>query len=103
MNCDWWIPKNTDNPADWNAADRAREFHCGWFQNPIFINGDYPEVMKEFIARKSLEQGLNVSRLPTFTEQQKTMLKGKGKTVFLQYLQQNFLDYVDTTFIVDLK
>lgn len=75
-NCDWWIPKNSGDPADWEAAERAMEFHCGWFKHPIFISGDYPDVMKELIGQKSLQEGLKVSRLPVFTEEEKQLLKG---------------------------
>lgn len=76
LNCEWWVPKNPDDPADWDAAERGMEFHCGWFKHPIFVNGDYPDVMRKYIDKKSAEKGLDVSRLPTFTEEQKTMIKG---------------------------
>lgn len=76
LNCDWWQPRNPDDPADWEAAERAMDFHCGWFKHPIFKTGDYPDVMKEYVKAKSDAQGLPASRLPEFTEEQKTMLKG---------------------------
>lgn len=73
LNCDWMVPKNPDDPADWNAADRALEFHLGWFAHPIFIDGDYPQIMKDYISRHSR----GTSRLPEFTEDEKKMIKGK--------------------------
>lgn len=76
LNTDWWQPYNYDDPADWEAADRALEFTFGWFKNPVFNNGDYPEVMKEVIKKRSMEAGLNVSRLPEFTEDEKEMIQG---------------------------
>lgn len=76
LNCDWWVPRNPDDPADWDAADRGMQFQCGWFKHPIFATGDYPEVMKKFIDRKSEKQNISVSRLPKFTEDQKNMIKG---------------------------
>ena len=76
FNSDWWVPKNPLEPADWNAAERGLQFHLGWFANPIFGTGDYPEVMKTQIAKKSKEQGLQSSRLPTFTNEEKKMIKG---------------------------
>ena len=48
----------------------------GWFANPIFGNGDYPDVMKELIRNKSLQQGYAESRLPDFTSEELTNLKG---------------------------
>jgi len=73
LNVDWWVPKNTESPADWIAADTATQFHFGWFADPIFTSGDYPEVMKQYIAKKSD----GTSRLPEFTMKEKMMIKGK--------------------------
>ena len=77
LNTDWWAPYNPDNPADWEAADRALQFTFEWFKNPVFNNGDYPETMKTVIAERSMAAGLNVSRLPEFTNEQKEMIQGK--------------------------
>lgn len=52
------------------------DFHCGWFKHPIFVDGDYPPTMREYVDRKSAEQGLSESRLPVFSEEQKAMIKG---------------------------
>ena len=73
LNVDWWVPKNTESPADWIAADTATQFHFGWFADPIFTSGDYPDVMKQYIAKKSD----GTSRLPEFTMKEKMMIKGK--------------------------
>uniref|UniRef100_A0A672NLZ9 Lactase like n=1 Tax=Sinocyclocheilus grahami TaxID=75366 RepID=A0A672NLZ9_SINGR len=51
------------------------QFYIGWFATPIF-HGDYPQVMKDFIGRKSAQQGLGTSRLPTFSSQEKSYIKG---------------------------
>uniref|UniRef100_A0A8C3YNR0 Lactase-phlorizin hydrolase n=1 Tax=Catagonus wagneri TaxID=51154 RepID=A0A8C3YNR0_9CETA len=48
----------------------------GWFSNPIFKNGDYPEVMKTRIRDRSLAAGLSKSRLPEFTESEKRRING---------------------------
>ncbi len=42
------------------------------------INGDYPEEMKWKVGNKSIAQGLEKSRLPEFTEDEKAMIKGTG-------------------------
>ena len=47
------------------------EFKLGWFANAILVNGDYPEVIKANVARKSIEEGLSQSRLPEFTFDEK--------------------------------
>jgi len=36
-----------DNNEHVEAATTLLRFAMGWFANPIFINGDYPQVMKE--------------------------------------------------------
>lgn len=55
------------SPGDWNAAERANALYFDWFANPIFGNGDYPDIMKSTV---------NDGRLPMFTSEEKKMLKG---------------------------
>lgn len=73
----WAEPYDMFNPDDLAASDRDLEFSGGWFLNPICVNGDYPEVMKAQIARKSRLQGFNQSRLPEFTEEEKQLINRK--------------------------
>jgi len=40
------------------------------------LEGDYPSVMKEFVAKHSSEEGLLTSRLPEFTAEEIEMIKG---------------------------
>ena len=70
------MPKDADRVADSEAVNRYNQFSVGWWANPIFGDGDYPDVMKWQIGNKSLEQGLNSSRLPEFTDTQRRLLKG---------------------------
>jgi len=52
-------------------------FKLGWFAHPIFsADGDYPAVMKEYIARHSAEEGYPESRLPVFGQQWVDYIKG---------------------------
>ena len=68
------------------------EFMLGWFANPIFVNGDYPEIMKTKIAEKSALQGYNESRLPVFTEEEKLWIV--GQFVSLQGLHYTFTNAI---------
>ncbi|XP_047195817.1 lactase-like b isoform X4 [Hippoglossus stenolepis] len=72
---DWGEPVDISNQKDIEAAERYVQFYLGWFATPVF-HGDYPQVMKDFIGRKSVQQGLGTSRLPTFSPQEKSYIKG---------------------------
>uniref|UniRef100_A0A3B5Q9K7 beta-glucosidase n=1 Tax=Xiphophorus maculatus TaxID=8083 RepID=A0A3B5Q9K7_XIPMA len=76
LNAEWVEPKDINVPRDLVAADRAMQFNLGWFAHPIFKNGDYPEAMKAQVLVKSELQGLSQSRLPSFTEEEKNLIKG---------------------------
>ena len=76
LNSEWQEPNDLSDPLDVEASERAIEFYVGWFANPIF-NGDYPEVMKQYVAAKSKLQQLPRSRLPEFTHEEKQYIKGK--------------------------
>ena len=43
--------------------------------NPL-VYGEYPAIMKKNIAAKSMNEGLDKSRLPEFTLEQRDMVKG---------------------------
>ena len=76
MNHDWKEPEDPNNPEDVAAADRANEFFLGWFANPVYGNGDYPDVVKKMVGEKSKAQGLAKSRLPEFTPEEIAENKG---------------------------
>ena len=80
-NCDWFDPQDPVKQSDLDAADRGIQFFMGWFAHPIFVDGDYPQVMKTFVRSASLAEGRQVSRLPEFTQQEMMRIKGKVKFV----------------------
>ncbi|OWF36934.1 Lactase-phlorizin hydrolase [Mizuhopecten yessoensis] len=73
---EWMEPKQAGSPSDISASERAMEFRLGWFAEPIFGSGDYPNVMKTRVAEASRAQNLSRSRLPEFTAGQRSMVKG---------------------------
>ncbi|XP_077129154.1 lactase/phlorizin hydrolase-like [Ranitomeya variabilis] len=76
LNTEWVEPKDHTDSRDIEAADRYLQFTLGWFGHPILKNGDYPEIMKWQVANKSELQGLHLSRLPAFTDDEKTYIQG---------------------------
>ena len=52
LNVKWGEPKR-DKQADKDAAHRSIEWFLGWFVNPVFVNGDWPDVMKKIVKEKS--------------------------------------------------
>lgn len=77
LNVDWREPEDEFSPSDWEASERAMQFQLGWFADPIFSGGDYPDVMRERICNRSTAQRLQQCRLPSFSEEEKRELKGK--------------------------
>ena len=73
------------DPADWDAAERAEQFRLGWFANPIFGDGGYPEVMRTRIDARSRAQNLSESRLPKFTDTDKKIIKGMKNQLYIVY------------------
>ena len=69
----WYEPLRKYSPGDWDASERAIAFDFDWFANPIFGNGDYPDIMKSSIDN---------NRLPTFTATEKESLKGMIRIIY---------------------
>lgn len=85
LNADWFEPKRINVIREVVAADRALQFQLGWFAHPIFKNGDYPDAMKWQVGNKSEIQGLPKSRLPTFTDKEKSFIRGTADVFCLNH------------------
>ncbi|KAM3607593.1 uncharacterized protein V6R79_010433 [Siganus canaliculatus] len=75
LNSDFAYPRNPYKQDDVDAANDYMQFFLGWFAHPIFV-GDYPEIMKTQILKRSLAQGLTESRLPQFTPEEIQRING---------------------------
>jgi beta-galactosidase len=84
-NCDWREPL-TDSGQDKKAAERALEFFLAWFADPIY-KGDYPAVMKERLGE----------RLPTFSEEEKQLIKGTSDFFGLNHYTTMYAAHDDGT------
>ncbi|XP_060525276.1 myrosinase 1-like [Cylas formicarius] len=74
FNINWYLPA-TNSQADQNAAERARAFVFEWFVHPI-IKGNYPQILIDQIGNLSRQEGRNESRLPQFTSEEISNIKG---------------------------
>ncbi|KAJ6793814.1 beta-glucosidase 31-like isoform X1 [Iris pallida] len=59
-----WFEPFTDSPKDVDIANKLKEFHIGWFLDPLAY-GTYPAFMKEYLG----------SRLPSFGEEESKQLR----------------------------
>jgi len=50
LSADWGEPVDVTNQRDIEAAERYVQFYLGWFATPLF-NGDYPQIMKDYIGK----------------------------------------------------
>ncbi|KAJ4446065.1 hypothetical protein ANN_12756, partial [Periplaneta americana] len=74
--CNWHEP-NTDSKEDKEASHKAQELIVAWVMHPIYSStGDYPPLLKEWVAKKSKAEGYPRSRLPSFTQEEIEMVKG---------------------------
>ncbi|XP_050512617.1 myrosinase 1-like [Diabrotica virgifera virgifera] len=81
---------DSDSQEDKDAAERMLQFNYGWYANAI-VNGNYPKVMRNVIARRSAAQGLSKSRLPDFTSKEIQFIKGSFDFLGLNYYTVNMV------------
>ena len=74
LSSDWYEPADSSNSADVEAALRVTDFRLGWFAEPIYVTGDYPERMKNQVERES--SGMLDSRLPELQPNEMNLIRG---------------------------
>ncbi|KAI3356505.1 hypothetical protein L3Q82_017710, partial [Scortum barcoo] len=96
LNADWIEPEDVNVPREVVAADRALQFQLGWFAHPIFKTGDYPDAMKWQVGNKSELQDLSETRLPSFTEEEKNLIKGTADMFCVNHYTTKIVKHVIT-------
>jgi beta-glucosidase/6-phospho-beta-glucosidase/beta-galactosidase len=87
-----WIERTIDSEEEKQAAERAQQMNLGWVLHPIYsATGDYPPVMKEWMAKKCKEEGYSRSRLPSFTKEEIQMVKGTWDYLALNHYTAYFV------------
>lgn len=89
----WVEPADPNSVSDQEAGHRALAFHLDFFAKPIFLDGDYPEVVKSQIASMSKKQGYPSSRLLEFTEEEKRMIRGTADFFAVQYYSSQLVKH----------
>lgn len=75
INSDWQEPLRPRCTEDIAASERRLAFTLGWFAWPVFVTGDYPEIMWRAIDALSKKQAYDGDlRLPTFSKEEPTVL-----------------------------
>ncbi|XP_067665990.1 lactase/phlorizin hydrolase-like [Haliotis asinina] len=80
LNVNFMKPRDRLSLSDIQASEYAMLFALGWFSDPIFGDGDYPEYMKTVIRDLSRAENRTTSRLPVFTPEE--ISKNKGSADF---------------------
>ncbi|KAL0895549.1 hypothetical protein ABMA27_011652 [Loxostege sticticalis] len=72
-----WFGPLTNSTEDQFAAEMRRQAEWGIYAEPIFSkDGGFPKELEERVATKSLQQGYQWSRMPSFTEEERMFVRG---------------------------
>lgn len=75
INSDWLEPLRAGCTEDIAATERHLVFTLGWFAWPVFVTGDYPEIMRRSIDAQSKKLTYDGgSRLPSFSKEEPAVL-----------------------------
>ncbi|NXT55352.1 LPH hydrolase, partial [Pluvianellus socialis] len=96
LNSDWAQPKTPTSSEDVRASERYLQFMLGWFAHPIFVNGDYPDVLKAQIQEVNQQCSTTVAQLPLFTEEEKSWVKGTADFFGLSHYTSRLVSAVTT-------
>ncbi|KAM0706465.1 hypothetical protein Q7P35_005792 [Cladosporium inversicolor] len=85
LNGDWVEPWDPEEPKDVEACERKLEFAISWFADPVYF-GEYPASMRKQLG----------DRLPQFTEEEKTLVKGSNDFYGMNHYCANYIKHIPT-------
>uniref|UniRef100_H2YTH2 beta-glucosidase n=1 Tax=Ciona savignyi TaxID=51511 RepID=H2YTH2_CIOSA len=91
LNTNWVEPMTTTDLDHIEASQRSLAFSTGWFAEPIFNSGDYPDVMIWNVGNRSEYYNITYDRLPKFTEEEKELNKGTSDFFGLNHYTSNLI------------
>ncbi|XP_048808723.1 lactase/phlorizin hydrolase isoform X2 [Lagopus muta] len=94
LNSDWAEPQTPTNSEDVKASERYLQFMLGWFAHPVFVDGDYPDILKAQIQEVNQQCSTTVAQLPVFTEEEKTWVKGTADFFGLSHYTSHLVSAV---------
>lgn len=71
---------------------RAMQYRLGWFADPLFGEGGYPQVMVDEIGNRSVVEGRPFSRFPSMSEEQKKFIKGTSDFFGINYYTSAYIE-----------
>ncbi|KAL1514331.1 hypothetical protein ABEB36_003604 [Hypothenemus hampei] len=86
----WMEPLNKSDESHVLAAERTLQFTMGLYGHPLYL-GDWPQIVKDNVDKRSELQGYARSRLPKFTSEQIDFIKGTNDYFALNYYTSNLV------------
>lgn len=79
----FYLPK--DSSVSFKDQHRAMTYRLGWFANPLFGSGGYPEMMTDEIAARSKVEGRTFSRFPIMNDEEKKLIHNSADFFGINY------------------
>ncbi|KAG7310942.1 hypothetical protein JYU34_003782 [Plutella xylostella] len=91
-----WAEPKTNTTRDKDAAELYLQTHVGWYAHPVYsAEGNYPPDLIRLVDAKSAAQNYSRSRLPKFTPEEVTHIRGTADFFGLNHYTTYLLSMAD--------